>query len=289
MLKKASGFDKTGKENKVKKEVLRRPLAPLNMNKNTLTGKRKLGGKCKKEKKFIRRHWTQEEDTAIAQLIKRHGIKKWSLIAKKLAADFGIIGRSGKQCRERWHNYLDPELSKNPITSEEERTIFMGQRKYGNKWVEIAKLLSGRRDNLIKNHFYSTLRRQLRKTLKDFNIDMKKRSNNVNIQHLWEIIKENSIPYSKIDNDNVRELLEYIDENPERAHILSESQSQIRDKKYHYNLYNNSIINRRKHKSDIANTERPYFINPPAPTSIEPPSENTNKQGVTILIIVIGK
>ena len=41
--------------------------------------------------------------------------------------------------------------------------MFESHQKYGNKWTEIAKLFHGRTDNDIKNHFYSMLRRSLRR------------------------------------------------------------------------------------------------------------------------------
>jgi myb proto-oncogene protein len=31
-------------------------------------------------------------------------VRKWAQIAEKLA------GRAGKQCRERWHNHLRPDI-----------------------------------------------------------------------------------------------------------------------------------------------------------------------------------
>lgn len=41
--------------------------------------------------------------------------------------------------------------------------MFAFQAKFGNKWSEIAKELDGRPYNCIKNHFYSALRKGLRK------------------------------------------------------------------------------------------------------------------------------
>ena len=35
--------------------------------------------------------------------------------------------------------------------------------KLGNKWAEIASNMKGRTDNNVKNYFYSTLRKSLRK------------------------------------------------------------------------------------------------------------------------------
>lgn len=46
---------------------------------------------------------------------------------------------------------------------EEERKIFDAHKIYGNKWKNIAKQLDNRTDNSIKNHFYSILRKGLRR------------------------------------------------------------------------------------------------------------------------------
>ena len=61
-----------------------------------------------------RKHWSTEEDQAIIALVSQTSDCKWTEIAHRLESEFSISGRSGKQCRERWHNHLNPEISKKP-------------------------------------------------------------------------------------------------------------------------------------------------------------------------------
>lgn len=88
---------------------------------------------------------------------------QWCVVASLMCQKFGIKNRSGKQCRERWFNHLDPSTRKREWTEDEEMIIFNYQQQHGNQWSEIAKFLNGRSDNTIKNHFYATIRRKLRR------------------------------------------------------------------------------------------------------------------------------
>ena len=110
-----------------------------------------------------RRPWDREEDEALAVLVDQYGPKHWALVARKLSEVYEYDGRSGKQCRERWLNQLSPLVKRVPWSPTEEQTLLSGHRQFGSRWSEIAKLLPGRTENCVKNHFYSTMRRNLRK------------------------------------------------------------------------------------------------------------------------------
>ena len=78
------------------------------------------------------------------------GTQNWVIIARYLP------DRLGRQCRERWHNVIDPNIVRREWTRAEDEFILEQFKIIGSKWSQISKMdpLLGRTVSQIKNRYY---------------------------------------------------------------------------------------------------------------------------------------
>jgi len=215
--------------------------------------------------KIIKRRapWNKKEDDAIIELVNKYGTSNWTIIANEMALLYKSKHRNGKQCRERWHNHLDPIVNKENWTEEEENILFNKHLEYGNKWSDISKFLPGRTDNSIKNHFYSKLRKFIRKILKQINKENLLKNNGIdcykyNSDKVYKLLKKYKVTYKNVTKDTILDLIISTEKN-QKGKIFGISED-------------NKIIN------NTANLIKPGMA--PLPT-ISYNIENTNNQNIS--------
>ena len=108
--------------------------------------KSRLAGPSSKKVKF-----TRAEDAKLALLVREYSDNDWKAIAEQMAP------RTARQCRERWTNYVNPELSKDPWTKDEDQLLIEKHNEFGNHWKIIEKYFPNRSKNNIK-HRWSILK-----------------------------------------------------------------------------------------------------------------------------------
>jgi hypothetical protein len=94
------------------------------------------------------------EDKRLLEVVQMHGPTDWRLISTYLP------GRNARQCRERWTNYVNPNLLNSQWTEAEDEILLKTYREIGPKWFEIASYLPGRARNNVKNRYFALQRRE---------------------------------------------------------------------------------------------------------------------------------
>ena len=104
---------------------------------------------------LIKGSWGKEEDSKLLSLYEKYG-RNWAAISKEMH------NRTGKQIRDRFLNSLDTKYKRGKFSEEEDKMILKYHKIHGNQWTKIAKRIKTRTGDMIKNRFYSSLKKNIK-------------------------------------------------------------------------------------------------------------------------------
>ncbi|KAH3902393.1 uncharacterized protein SCODWIG_03058 [Saccharomycodes ludwigii] len=79
--------------------------------------------------------WTQTEDQILKAGVSKYGLHKWNKIASLLTK------KTGLQCKNRWEQYLNPQLNFQNFTPEEDSRLLDLIRSLPNQWQTIGDIM----------------------------------------------------------------------------------------------------------------------------------------------------
>jgi hypothetical protein len=94
-----------------------------------------------------RRKFTEEEDEALRALVSEHGPHRWDRIALFMPK------RTGRQCRDRYCNYLCPGITQDAWTREEDELLREKYMELGPQWAKMKPFFQGRTGTALKNRW----------------------------------------------------------------------------------------------------------------------------------------
>jgi hypothetical protein len=165
-------------------------------------------------KKLKRSTFTKEEDRLLMNFVEHYG-EDWNIIASLM------IDRNSRQVRERYRYYLDPSITKDPWTKEEDLKLIELIEKYGSRWKKISESFAGRNEVSVKNrwNYYLSKHCSEHHPMLEKNSQDQENQNNDQIM----ILMDDEIPYSPIFHENTNQKTELIRFEENKAQITFSS------------------------------------------------------------------
>jgi myb proto-oncogene protein len=101
---------------------------------------------------YTYKKWTENEDQILKKAILYYGPKNWQQIS------YCLEGRNNSQAFHRWMKGINPKIKRSKWSFEEDLTLGIALKIYGNKkWSKIANHLGGRTDIQCRERFCNIL------------------------------------------------------------------------------------------------------------------------------------
>lgn len=231
--------------------------------------------------------WTKDEDDELNSIItslksNKNTIFKynWNYISSLLYNNLNKKNplpnkRNGKQCRERWINHLSINKKKFEWNEKNSNHLFSLAESMGRKWKEISNILNIDSDHIVKNYYYSCLRKRLR-LIRSLLLKKGYEKDEIGTEKdVYKIIKD-KISYLNLDEDKVLLAIKQNKSNDRRVvninsdmslNILCDTEKEKEDEEF---TFNNTFKEFKKHLSRENITEVNMKIN-------ENDNDNENK------------
>ncbi|EAY00730.1 Myb-like DNA-binding domain containing protein [Trichomonas vaginalis G3] len=108
---------------------------------------------CSSPKSHPKCKFTKNDDMRLCSIISECSELNWKLISEKMG------DRNPRQCKERWENYLNPNINRSPFSVAEDILLLEKYQEFGAKWVIISKFFNNRSDISIKSRYMVLKRR----------------------------------------------------------------------------------------------------------------------------------
>lgn len=102
-----------------------------------------------------RKFFTKQEDHLLTIAAINYNQESWNSIAQC------VPGRTPKQCRDRWVNYLKPSLKFDPWSENEDQMLVSLVNTYGTHWTKMKNQFPNRSSNSLKNRWYWLIKNQV--------------------------------------------------------------------------------------------------------------------------------
>jgi hypothetical protein len=103
--------------------------------------------------------FSPDEDTVLTVAVQQLGTSDWQRIAE------AVSGRNARQCRDRWLNYLSPDVGNGPWTSEDDQLLLSKYEQFGPAWRRIASFFEPGRTEINVKSRWLRIQRQNRKRM----------------------------------------------------------------------------------------------------------------------------